>query len=110
MRLVCCYWIGGPVLLDDRIRLIAATAEPCDSFSARVVSSSRAAGSQQNSQVRASRDRPLVRRGTNGALAKSYALWLRLGPFIRFCGGTIAPEEEGRAATSRTGDASLEIS
>lgn len=68
----------------DLSKLIAATADPLDSFSACVVSSSRASVSQQNSQVRASRDRPSGIRGTNGALNEAFrgicpmdkALWL----------------------------------
>ena len=56
------------LLLVDRSRLIAATAEPLDSFSACVVSSSLASVSQQNSQVRESRERPLLNLGTAAKL------------------------------------------
>ena len=49
---------GWSTLPVERRRLIAATAEPFDSFSARVVSSSRISASQHNSHTWASRDRP----------------------------------------------------
>jgi hypothetical protein len=76
------------VELVERSRLIAATAEPLDSFSACIVSSSRASVSQQNSHVLVSRDRPLGIRGMPGkgreALPvdwlKGRALKLRLSP------------------------------
>jgi hypothetical protein len=51
------------LLLADLSKLIAATAEPLDSFSACSVSSSFASGSQQNSHVRESRERPVGSRG-----------------------------------------------
>lgn len=65
------------LLLVDRSRLIAATAEPLDSFSACVVSSSLASVSQQNSQVRESRERPLLSRGTAGKLDNRCATWTK---------------------------------
>jgi hypothetical protein len=55
------------VLDVERSKLIAATADPELSFSACVVSSSRASESQQNSQVRASRERPVASLGMKGA-------------------------------------------
>lgn len=57
-------------LLADRSRLMAATAEPFDSCSAWVVSSSRASESQKNSQFRESLDRPLGSRGMRGLFAE----------------------------------------
>ena len=45
-------------LLLDRSRLIAATAEPEDSFSACLVSSSRVSASQHDAQAWTSRERP----------------------------------------------------
>lgn len=55
-------------LLVERRRLIAARAEPLDSFSAWAVNSSRASESQQNSQVRVSLELPEGSRGGSGAL------------------------------------------
>jgi hypothetical protein len=99
-------------MLVERIRLIAATAEPDDSFSACVVSSSRASASAQNSQVRASRERPVGRRGTNGAdvdgearaemETNGRALWLRWRPAERRRG--FDNDEAGRGGRARGGD------
>lgn len=104
-------------LLADRSRLIAATAEPFDSCSACVVSSSRVSESQKNSQLRESLDRPLGNRGASGPFAEDsrgrgpngMELWLRWSPRIRCC-GRVDPDEEGRAEYSRCGDKSAAMS
>jgi hypothetical protein len=104
-------------LLADRSKLIAATAEPLDSCSACVVSSSRASESQKNSQFRASLERPLGSRGMSGLLVKGSCcrglneieLRLRCSPRIRCC-GRVDPDDEGRAVQSRLGDRSAATS
>lgn len=71
--------------LVDLRRLMAATAEPLDSFSAWVVSSSRESESQHCSHTCASRDRPFRRLGgkspvravMGGSVTFAAALWLR---------------------------------
>lgn len=104
------------VLLVERRRLIAATADPLASFSACVVSSSRDSASHANCHVRASRDRPLGKRGTSGSAAgdrgrgpKDIALWLRWRPRMRLW-GIVDPEEEGRGGCARGGDGPDEMS
>jgi len=104
-------------LLVDRSRLIAATAEPFDSFSAWVVSSSRASASQQNSHVRASLDRPLARRGTTIAVERGFlgsgpkgsALRLRWRLLLR-CRGVIERDDDDGEICARGGDGPAAIS
>jgi len=104
-------------LLEDRSKLIAATAEPLDSCSACVVSSSRASESQKNSQFRASLDRPLGSRGMTGLPPggsrcmgpNEIELRLRWRPRIG-CRGIIAPDDEGRPENWRIGDRSAATS
>ena len=65
-------------LLVERMRLMAATAEPLDSRSAWAVSSSRTSPSARICQVRASRERPRPREGTNGGI-EELLVWVGYG-------------------------------
>lgn len=71
------------------------------------MSSSRGSPSAQNSQVRASRERPLSKRGVKGPLKdedpRGRALWLRYKLRIRFSGMTLDNDDVGRSACERGG-------
>lgn len=71
------------------------------------MSSSRGSPSAQNSQVRASRERPLSKRGMKGPLKeedpRDRALRLRCKLRIRFSGMTLDKDEVGRSGCGRGG-------
>lgn len=106
------------VLLVDRMRLIAATADPFDSRSAWAVSSSLTSPSARICHVRASRERPLPSDGTNGEIDEllawvgyGSALWLRSNVLILFCGtNTSEEEEDGRGSWARGGEGDTDTS
>lgn len=100
-------------LLVDRMRLMAAIAEPLDSFSACSVRASRASESQQDSHVRASFERPVGRWG-NGVSAflidgreNKSALWLLWSVPILLWGENDVGDEPGQGACWCGGEGEL---
>lgn len=103
--------LGCKILLEERSKLMAAIAEPFDSFSASVVNSSRVSASAHSSHAWTSRDRPRARRGgrelvnveMGGNVMVGSALRLRCKPLWRTCGRT-GRHDEGLEGVSRVGE------